>query len=1004
MEAAGRVQVFARVRPLGENEGGFAPAVTRLQERSLSVRNDFEASERILAGQAEPATAEPREYTFDGVFSESAAQRDVFTQVGLPVLRESMRGINGTILAYGQTGSGKTHSLLHQSVKTEEAGLLPRLVASLFLMASQDGACVYDIEAAAVQIYNEQVDDLLHPDHQGGMGSNLTVRDGGIVPGLTWLQCTKPDDMLDAFTRARANVVYAETKMNKASSRSHAVFQLRITKRDRAFEAATSGQKVECTIARLNVVDLAGSERVKKSGAEGDRFKEATNINKSLLAFGNVVSALAAKKVHVPLRDSKLTRILDGSIGGNCRTALLVCASPAIENVPETLNTFDFASRAMRVEVDAKVNTAIVEVSAKALLADLGSEAHKVAQKAQVEKKELEALKKQSQQAQEKAREEAEKREKVLKEAEGQVQKYQQAAEEAEQKGRHWQKEILQLRKDQEAVAKEAEQLRKSMEKATADAKEARAAAEEKAKEAQKLRHAMERAENDALEWRAAAESRAEEVREVRVVQAKKDTAEIRKKKEEVAEVKKISDDATKQLQEAKKASADAAKKLQEARKEVASLEEDKKETTKKLKESANKLEEVQKELLQANDRINEAEARALAADEALSAERDRSTAAAENALEESKAEAEQRMAEVVREIEEALQQEIRAKEEMETRLAQELQEAESRAAEADLRNSNLEADLSRKTEDLQQQVQLTEEAKQSLEQLRQEMDVSLRVAQQRLQQQEEELGSLRKTEQEAAHLRHQLLEAQEQQEEEKERLRGELASLEALMNCKASEWEDTRAGYIAAADDQRKGFEEQLETQRVELEARLAAEKAESGKKLDEAQEEIRKTEERWKELKELAVRDAWENGNAQQRRLAAAFKAARNIGEMKESELKSAHDELAQRFANRESREEDLEAISHQQRRIQEQHRHLINQGRNLKDIALELQNRDECDRIFGSAEKRKPKNGMGERIVGKKLGETNQFVERERKRASSATPNKYKVLLGNVSPQQW
>merc|ERR1719159_1452943 len=164
--------------------------------------------------------------------------------------------------------------------------------------------------------------------------------------------------------------------MNKASSRSHAVFQVKITKRLRVTEALDgeengSAQKMECTIARLNVVDLAGSERVKKSGVEGVHLKEASAINRSLLTFGNVVSALAAKRSHVPFRESKLTRILDGSIGGNCKTALLVCISPDTDNATETLSTLEFASRALRVEVDAKVNTAVVEVTAEALLGDL---------------------------------------------------------------------------------------------------------------------------------------------------------------------------------------------------------------------------------------------------------------------------------------------------------------------------------------------------------------------------------------------------------------------------------------------------------------------------------------------------------------------------------------------------------------------------------------------------------------------------------------------------------
>ncbi|CAE7217827.1 KIN7I [Symbiodinium natans] len=428
--ATGRVQVWARVRPPIEQDHGPSTAVECCEStKMVRVRNDAEAVERILNGQAELSSAspEPKEFAFDGVFGEQSAQRDVFMQIGLPVLREALRGINGTVLAYGQTGSGKTHSLLHQSAKGEEAGLLPRLVASLFLMISQDVANVYDIEAAAVQVYNEQVDDLLNSEHQSGIGHNLNVRDGGVVNGLTWIRCTKPDEMLEAFTRARANVVYAETKMNKASSRSHAIFQLRISKRERVFEASKTGQKVECTIARLNVVDLAGSERVKKSGSEGMRFQEATNINRSLLAFGNVVSALAARKSHVPLRDSKLTRILDGSIGGNCRTALLVCVNGSLEHVGETQNTLEFASRAMRVEVDAKVNTALVEVSAKTLLADLNPEAHEFGKKVQADKKEIEALRKQSADAAEQAKREAEKREKAVQEAESNVKKLQQA-------------------------------------------------------------------------------------------------------------------------------------------------------------------------------------------------------------------------------------------------------------------------------------------------------------------------------------------------------------------------------------------------------------------------------------------------------------------------------------------------------------------------------------------------------------------------------------------------
>jgi kinesin family protein 5 len=180
------------------------------------------------------------------------------------------------------------------------------------------------------------------------------------------------------FQRGRNNLVYAETKMNKSSSRSHAVFQIKISKRSRATSRAMvgGGGKVEmkATFGKLTVVDLAGSERIKKSGASGAQFKEATNINGSLLAFGNVVQALAEKKKFIPYRDSKLTRILEDSVGGNCKTSLLVCCSPSVESSDETVCTLDFASRAARIEITATINETTVMVDAKSLIADAAGE------------------------------------------------------------------------------------------------------------------------------------------------------------------------------------------------------------------------------------------------------------------------------------------------------------------------------------------------------------------------------------------------------------------------------------------------------------------------------------------------------------------------------------------------------------------------------------------------------------------------------------------------------
>lgn len=329
------------------------------------------ASSSTLAEAACEATAESsirterREFAFDGVFSETARQSDVFMKVGLPALRGCLQGINGTILAYGQTGSGKTYSLLHIDEAREYAGLLSWLVASLFVHIAHDAGSVYTVEASALQVYNEQIDDLMHPGHRQGGGQSLQVQNGGVVPGLTWLRCDRPEVLLDAFVLARANVIYAETKLNKVASRSHAIFQLSITRR------SLHGDPDRYTQGRLSIVDLAGSERVKRSGVGGPQFRETTAINKSLLAFGNVVSALASKRAHVPFRDSKLTRILEGSVGGNCRTAILLCLSPTLDNSPETLSSLEFGSRAMRVEVDARVNTGSYRLDTRRLVADL---------------------------------------------------------------------------------------------------------------------------------------------------------------------------------------------------------------------------------------------------------------------------------------------------------------------------------------------------------------------------------------------------------------------------------------------------------------------------------------------------------------------------------------------------------------------------------------------------------------------------------------------------------
>ena len=361
-----RVNVFARLRPFSERENGLFVSV-RADEagKKVTVEDAEGAVEQALRASFDGGSSQPlkesgsKSYEFDGVFDGESSQAEVFAGVGLPVLNAVLQGYHGCVFAYGQTGSGKTFSLLNAGNSTDghrEAGLLPRLVATLFVRARMDGTHAYKVEASSFQIYNEQVDDLLHPQCKEGGGTNLGITRSatekvGVVENLTWVGCRSANELMDLFAKARKMLIYSETKMNKASSRSHACFQIRVSRRPR-----TEAESVKGTAAILSVVDLAGSERVKRSGAQGAQFKEAVNINGSLLALGNVVAAMASRKKHVPYRDSKLTRLLEGRVGGNCRTTLIVCASPSADSVSETVSALTFAARAMRVETSAIIN------------------------------------------------------------------------------------------------------------------------------------------------------------------------------------------------------------------------------------------------------------------------------------------------------------------------------------------------------------------------------------------------------------------------------------------------------------------------------------------------------------------------------------------------------------------------------------------------------------------------------------------------------------------------
>lgn len=400
-EATDRVRVYARVRPASLRDG---PAVVSASEdrRTLifgkgcnPAGGNLEAEG--LEGAGAPShgataggrAAAGRTFEYDRVFGGDTTQAEVFDELGAPLLADVLAGYDACALAYGQTGAGKTHSLLATGDKDKDgagAGLLPRLAAGLFVGVECDPRHVYSVSVSMCQIYCEQIDDLLKPKNTNMRLVQTHDAEGGggwEVKGLSWYECKSADFLLSVIRNGQRRITYAETSLNKHSSRAHAVIQLRVTRRRRmaakqgknlqaSLERQDSAKRaVRATRGRLTVVDLAGSERVKRSLAEGARMREAQNINTSLFAFGKVVNALATRAPHVPFRDSVLTRLLEDRMRGNCNTRMLVCVSPSAASAGESLGTAEFAARAMRIAVDASVNETEMLVDARDLVGDL---------------------------------------------------------------------------------------------------------------------------------------------------------------------------------------------------------------------------------------------------------------------------------------------------------------------------------------------------------------------------------------------------------------------------------------------------------------------------------------------------------------------------------------------------------------------------------------------------------------------------------------------------------
>lgn len=339
-------------------------------------------------------TSSGPKFTFDQAFGVQTSQQQVYQHRVAPLVDSCLQGYNATILAYGQTGSGKTHTIMGPSASITtavqdqvQAGVIPRAIGSIFEQIQQwkeerQDSYQYFIGVQFLEVYGEAIHDLLTSTNNT---QQLTIRDVGLdepeVIGATQQKVESAEEALLCLTRGMYRRVTGATAMNASSSRSHAIFSLIVeqTAVDENDENDDPIQHWQAKRSKFNFVDLAGSERQKRTQAEGLRLKEGIDINKGLLVLGNVISALGDPKkqgkTFVPYRDSKLTRLLKGSLGGNHKTLMIACVSPSSSNMEESLNCLRYANRAKNIK-----NHAVVNVDATSrLVADLRSQVQALA-------------------------------------------------------------------------------------------------------------------------------------------------------------------------------------------------------------------------------------------------------------------------------------------------------------------------------------------------------------------------------------------------------------------------------------------------------------------------------------------------------------------------------------------------------------------------------------------------------------------------------------------------
>ncbi|CAD8168433.1 unnamed protein product [Paramecium pentaurelia] len=369
MKEGQNIKVVARLRPLNALEmqqGGECCVSYNDKQITVTVGSN-----------------DKQDFTFDRIFGPDSEQADVFEEVGRPILDSVMNGYNGTIFAYGQTSSGKTFTMEGPDNPNERTkGLIPRVMTELFdVVHNKSHDLIYIVKVSFLEIYNEKIMDLLDTNK-----TNLKIKEdrlrGLFVQNLTEIKVESPEEMKQVMMTGSNNRTIAATRMNERSSRSHSLFQIQVSEKN----LKTDSSK----LSKLYFVDLAGSEKVAKTNVSGQQLEEAKNINKSLTCLGMVINALTSdKKEHIPYRDSKLTRILSESLGGNAKTTLVVACSMCSYNDKETISTLRFGARAKAIKNKPTINA---EKSAKELQALLDIAEQKILEQDEIINKLMEKV------------------------------------------------------------------------------------------------------------------------------------------------------------------------------------------------------------------------------------------------------------------------------------------------------------------------------------------------------------------------------------------------------------------------------------------------------------------------------------------------------------------------------------------------------------------------------------------------------------------------------------